>query len=45
MLVQAGAVIRRINNETKVKRANLRSMVGVEDFKKDTPIERISTNK
>jgi hypothetical protein len=44
-LAQAKVLIRRINNETKVKRANLRAMVGIEPFKKDTPIERISTNK
>ncbi len=45
VLAQAKVGIRRINNETKVKRANLRAMVGVEQFKKDAPIERISTNK
>jgi hypothetical protein len=45
VLAQAKVGIRRINNETKVKRANLRAMVGVEQFKKDVPIERISTNK
>jgi len=45
VLSQAKVGIRRINNETKVKRANLRAMVGIEQFKKYTPIERISTKK
>jgi hypothetical protein len=45
VLAQAKVGIRRINRETKVKRANLRAMVGVEQFKKDAPIEKISTNK
>jgi hypothetical protein len=44
-LVQAKVLIQRIKNRDKSKLSNLRAMVGLEAFKEDAPIERISTKK